>query len=155
MRWLGLQGFGYAFFFVPLTVIAYSQLTPQQNNKASSLTNFFRNWAGSVGVLLVTTMAERRQDLHQSRVGDTIAGSSEALQSRGETDRCILFTTWLFAADAMTAAYSHYYNQLIAQTRLLGFYGLLLHSRRNHVSSGPAGPFTKYFKVGGGSSAAH
>ena len=62
----GLQGFGYAFFFVPLTVIAYSQLTPQQNNKASSLTNFFRNWGGSVGVSLVTTMAERRQDLHQT-----------------------------------------------------------------------------------------
>src|SRR6202012_5678849 len=76
----GLQGFGYAFFFVPLTVIAYSQLTPQHNNKASSLTNFFRNWGGSVGVSLVTTMAERRQDLHQTRVGDNISASTEALQ---------------------------------------------------------------------------
>ena len=42
-----LQGLGYAFFFVPLSVIAYSQLSPAQNNKASSLTNFFRNWGGS------------------------------------------------------------------------------------------------------------
>src|SRR5712675_3037187 len=38
-----LQGLGYAFFFVPLSVIAYSQLRPVQNNKASYLTNFFRN----------------------------------------------------------------------------------------------------------------
>jgi DHA2 family multidrug resistance protein len=42
-----LQGLGYAFFFVPLTVITYSQLRPGQNNKASSLTNFFRNWGGN------------------------------------------------------------------------------------------------------------
>ena len=35
------QGLGYGFFFVPVNVIAYSQLRPDQNNKASSLTNLF------------------------------------------------------------------------------------------------------------------
>ena len=44
------RGLGYAFFFVPLSVLAYSQLSPDQNNKASSLTNFFRNWGGSFGI---------------------------------------------------------------------------------------------------------
>src|SRR6202035_4797655 len=38
-----LQGLGYAFFFVPLSAISYSQLKTNQNNKASSLTHFFRN----------------------------------------------------------------------------------------------------------------
>src|SRR5690242_3322573 len=41
------QGLGYGFFFVPISLIAYSQLRPDQNNRASSLTNFFRNWGGS------------------------------------------------------------------------------------------------------------
>jgi hypothetical protein len=35
---------GYGFFLVPANIIAYSQLRPDQNNKASSLTNLFRNW---------------------------------------------------------------------------------------------------------------
>ena len=52
-----LQGLGYAFFFVPLSVITYSQLSPAQNNKASSLTNFFRNWGGSFGIAFITTMS--------------------------------------------------------------------------------------------------
>jgi DHA2 family multidrug resistance protein len=60
-----LQGLGYAFFFVPLSVIAYSQLA-RQNNRASSLTNFFRNWGGSFGIAFVTTVSERRQDFHQA-----------------------------------------------------------------------------------------
>ena len=42
-----LQGLGYAFFFVPLSVITYSNLRPDQNNRASSITNFFRNWAAA------------------------------------------------------------------------------------------------------------
>src|ERR1700742_109532 len=75
-----LQGLGYAFFFVPLSVIAYSQLSPDQNNKASSLTNFFRNWGGSFGIALVTTMTERRQDFHQSIVGGNLVSSSPFLQ---------------------------------------------------------------------------
>ena len=38
----------------------YSQLRPDQNNRASSLTNLFRNWDGSFG-MFITTAAERRE----------------------------------------------------------------------------------------------
>jgi hypothetical protein len=41
-----LQGVGYGLFLVPVNIIAYSQLRPDQNNKASSLTNLLRNWGG-------------------------------------------------------------------------------------------------------------
>src|SRR6201996_8658799 len=75
-----LQGLGYAFFFVPLSVIAYSQLRPDQNNKASSLTNFFRNWGGSFGIAFINTVSDRRQDFHQSRVGGNLPPSSPWLQ---------------------------------------------------------------------------
>src|SRR5580700_10640222 len=75
-----LQGLGYAFFFVPLSVVTYSQLKPNQNNKASSLTNFFRNWGGSFGIAFITTVTERRQDFHQSRVGSNLTGSKLPLQ---------------------------------------------------------------------------
>jgi DHA2 family multidrug resistance protein len=57
-----LQGLGYAFFFVPLSVISYSQLSPAQNNKASSLTNFFRNWGGSFGIAFITAAYARYYD---------------------------------------------------------------------------------------------
>ena len=116
-----LQGFGYAFFFVPLSVIAYSQLRPDQNNKASSLTNFFRNWGGSVGISLVTTMSERRADLHQSRVGDHLTDSNGALQQAVRSMSAFLEQRGFSHADAAMAAYNHYYSQLMDQTRLLGF----------------------------------
>ncbi|WP_254061373.1 MFS transporter [Granulicella sp. L60] len=74
------QGIGYGFFFVPVNMIAYSMLRPEQNNKASSLTNLFRNWGGSFGIAFITTSAERRQDLHQVNVGSGLGSSSQSLQ---------------------------------------------------------------------------
>jgi DHA2 family multidrug resistance protein len=151
----GLQGFGYAFFFVPLSVIAYSQLQPNQNNKASSLTNFFRNWGGSVGISLVTTMSERRQDLHQSRVGDHLTSSSAALQQAVRQTAAFLQQRGFSQADAMTAAYSHYYNQLLDQTKLLGFMDCFLLLGVITLVVAPLALLTKNFKVGGKASAAH
>jgi hypothetical protein len=40
-----------------------SLISPAQNNKASSLTNFFRNWGGSFGIAFITTFGERPPEL--------------------------------------------------------------------------------------------
>ena len=61
-----LQGLGLGFFFVPVSSLAYSYLPLNKNNKASSITNLFRNLGGSFGVAFVTTMLERRSQFHHS-----------------------------------------------------------------------------------------
>ncbi len=43
-QWIrAIQGLGYGLFLVPVNIIAYSKLRPDQNNKASSMTNLARN----------------------------------------------------------------------------------------------------------------
>lgn len=61
-----LQGIGLGFFFVPVSSLAYSYLPMNKNNKASSITNLFRNLGGSFGIAFVTTMLERRTQFHHS-----------------------------------------------------------------------------------------
>jgi MFS transporter, DHA2 family, multidrug resistance protein len=62
----GLQGLGIATLFVPVSQLAYSNIAKNKNNKASSLTNLFRNQGGSFGIAFVTTLAARRAQYHQS-----------------------------------------------------------------------------------------
>src|SRR5271163_4396704 len=57
-----IQGLGIAPLFVPVSQLAYSYLPKEKNNKASSLTNLFRNQGGSFGIAFVTTMLARRTD---------------------------------------------------------------------------------------------
>jgi len=144
-----LQGLGYAFFFVPLSVLTYSQLKPSENNKASSLTNFFRNWGGSFGIAFITTMAERRQDFHQARVGSHLTASSLPLQEGIKQTAMFLQAHGYSAADAMKAATLRYYSELGAQTHLLAFMDCFHVIGVVTLVAAPLVWLTKNFKVGG------
>jgi MFS transporter, DHA2 family, multidrug resistance protein len=150
-----LQGLGYGFFFVPLTVTAYSQLAPSQNNKASSLTNFFRNWGGSFGVALITTMAERRQNFHQARLGNNLTAPSVQLQSAIHHTTLYLESHGFSPTDALTAATLRYYEQLGAQTRLLAFMDCFHIIGIVTLIAAPLVWLTKTFKVGGKAPGGH
>jgi len=150
-----LQGLGYAFFFVPLSVISYSQLRPDQNNKASSLTNFFRNWGGSFGIAFITTMSERRQNFHQSIVGANLSASSPFLQQAVQQTADYLQAHGFSHADALNAAYARYYNQLGSQTRLLAFMDCFHVIGLVTLIAAPLVLLTKNFKIGGKAPAAH
>jgi len=115
------QGLGYGFFFVPVNVLAYSQLRPDQNNKASSLTNLFRNWGGSFGIAFITTAAERRQQFHQTNLGSAIGGTSQQLAARVAALTNYLVTKGVSGPDAATAANGYFYQQLQRQVSLLSF----------------------------------
>ena len=70
-----VQGFGIAFLFVPTSQLAYSYLPKNKNNKASSLTNLFRNQGGSFGIAFVTTILERRTQFHRSVLASHVTNS--------------------------------------------------------------------------------
>jgi len=144
-----LQGFGYAFFFVPLSVLSFSGLRADQTNRASSLTNFFRNWGGSFGVAFITTMAERRQNFHQARLGNNLTASSFPLQSSIHQTATYLQHHGYSAVSAMQAATLSYYNQLYAQTRLLAFMDCFHIVGVVTLIAAPLVWLTHNFKVGG------
>jgi MFS transporter, DHA2 family, multidrug resistance protein len=150
-----LQGFGYAFFFVPLSVISYSQLKPSQNNKASSLTNFFRNWGGSFGIAFITTMTERRQNFHQSTVGANLPPSSPYLQHAVQQTAAFLEARGFSHADALNASYSHYYDQLQSQAKLLAFMDCFHIIGVITLIAAPLVLLTRSFKSGGKAPAGH
>ena len=149
------QGLGYAFLFVPLTVLAYSQLRPDQNNKASSLTNLFRNWGGSFGVSFVTTMSERRQNFHEDRLSAYFSSSSNALQQNVKQVSSYLQIHGYSVADATRGAYVQLYAQFEAHTRMLGFMDCFRLMGWITLIAAPLVLLTKHFRAGGKAPAGH
>jgi DHA2 family multidrug resistance protein len=116
-----LQGLGYGLFLVPVNLIAYSQLRPDQNNKASSLTNLFRNWGGSFGIAFITTAGDRRQNLHQSVLATTLDSASQAFQQGAHSLATQLVHYGFTTADAGSASLGIVYGQLLHQSLFLAF----------------------------------
>jgi MFS transporter, DHA2 family, multidrug resistance protein len=116
-----IQGFGYAFLFVPVSVLAYSYLPPGKNNKGSSLTNLARNWGGSFGVAFVTTIHERRTDLRTHDIAANLDRSSPLLHNRLDSMTRTFERLGFSHVDAMQHAQGNIYDQLNQQASLLGF----------------------------------
>jgi DHA2 family multidrug resistance protein len=76
------QTAGFAFLFVPINTLAYSDLPEGKSNNASALINLMRNLGGSVGISLGSTLLTRRSQLHQSRVASLVPSTSLAFQAR-------------------------------------------------------------------------
>lgn len=67
-----IQGFAIACFFMPLTTITLSGLPPERMAAASSLSNFTRTLAGSIGTSITTTMWMNRESMHHSYLSESV-----------------------------------------------------------------------------------
>jgi DHA2 family multidrug resistance protein len=94
------QAAGFAFLFVPIQTLAYSNLPQEKSNNASALINLMRNLGGSVGISVATTLLARRSQIHQDRLVSHLTPT--ALQFQSHLHQLILrFES--FGVDSVTA----------------------------------------------------
>jgi DHA2 family multidrug resistance protein len=100
-----IQAVGMAFLFVPINTAAYAFLPRDKNNAASGLMNLARNIGGSVGISVVTTMLDRRTQVHMNYLSARLSASNPALRGTlaGATRSMIAH-----GADSATAAQRAY-----------------------------------------------
>src|SRR6202023_1888617 len=94
------QAAGMAFLFVPINTAAYAFLPREKNNAASGLMNLARNIGGSVGISLVTTMLDRRTQVHLNDLSRHLSASNPTFQSMLQS------TTQAMRAHGASAAFA-------------------------------------------------
>ena len=117
----GLQGLGIAPLFVPVSQLAYYFLPKNKNNKASSLTNLFRNQGGSVGIAFVTTFLARRTQYHQSVLVAHVNPLKQRYRETLDTLSRYFVTRGFTVPDAALHAKAQLARIVHEQAALLGF----------------------------------
>ena len=72
------QAAGLPFLFIPINAVAFRSITPDKTNNASALVNLARNFGGSIGISLTSTMLTRREQFHQSRLTEHLQSMNPA-----------------------------------------------------------------------------
>jgi DHA2 family multidrug resistance protein len=148
-----LQGLGIAFLFVPATQLAYSYLPKEKNNKASSLTNLFRNQGGSFGIALVTTLLARRMQYHQTVLVTHVTNFDQPLNRTvaGIADRFVEHGSSM--TDASVNALAQVYAIVQQQAAILAFLDCFRILGVVAAIGVPLAIFIRKFKQGGGAAA--
>src|SRR5262249_53466656 len=116
-----LQGLGIAPLFVPVSQLAYSYLPKHKNNKASSLTNLFRNQGGSFGIAFVTTVLARRAQYHQSVLVAHVTSFDRTFSENVQNIANRFVAHGYSAADAAVSAVAQVHALLQQQASILAF----------------------------------
>jgi MFS transporter, DHA2 family, multidrug resistance protein len=125
-----LQGFGLGFLIVPITQVAYSYLPPEKNNKASSLTNLFRNEGGSFGITFANVVLAQRAQFHQSVLAQHLTPDSPVYRDWLHQVTNAFVHAGYSAIEAANRAEGQLYSILNQQASLLSyfdcFFGLIV-----------------------------
>src|ERR1700682_6366097 len=116
-----LQAVGMAFLFVPINTAAYAFLPREKNNAASGLMNLVRNIGGSVGISIVTTMLDRRQQYHLSRMSSHLSAGSPQVQSMLQGTSRAMHAHGASAAHATQQAYALVQSTVQRQATMLAY----------------------------------
>jgi DHA2 family multidrug resistance protein len=101
--------------------LVYSYLPADKNNKASSITNLFRNLGGSFGVAFVTTMLERRAQFHHSILAQHLTPADPGFRQTLDSITQYLVAMGTSAADASQQAYGLISGIADRNAAMLGF----------------------------------
>jgi MFS transporter, DHA2 family, multidrug resistance protein len=116
-----IQAAGMAFLFVPINTAAYSFLPREKNNAASGLMNLARNIGGSVGISVVTTMLDRRSQVHQNNLMSNISGTNLKLQSMLAGISKTLQSRGIDPASATQQAWARVQGLVLRQATMLSY----------------------------------
>jgi DHA2 family multidrug resistance protein len=106
-----VQGIAMSTFFVSLITISLDGIAPERIPSASGISNFARITAGGFAASLVTTVWDRREALHQSRLADSTNIYNPAMQQAVDRIHSFGFTN--------AQAYGLLARNLVSQSYLL------------------------------------
>jgi len=73
-----LQAASLAFLFIPINTLAFRDVPRNKTDNASALINLARNFGGSIGISVASTLLTRREQFHQSRIVELMQGMNPA-----------------------------------------------------------------------------
>jgi DHA2 family multidrug resistance protein len=100
-----VRALGQPFTIVPITGLALATIARKDAGEGSALFNMFRNLGGSVGIAFLSTLVTRREQFHDTRIGERVTAYGLALQDRIATSQARFIVSGFDPVTAKQQAY--------------------------------------------------
>jgi DHA2 family multidrug resistance protein len=121
MRARMMQSFGLAFLFIPINVSAFAFVPKEKTNMGTGIINLARNIGASVGIATVTTLLQRRTQVHQAQLMEHVNSFSQALEGKLHAMTVAFRSAGSSGPGAASKAYGMVYGSVERQAAMLAF----------------------------------
>jgi DHA2 family multidrug resistance protein len=119
--WRVVMVLGMPFLFVPISVMSYVGVPQDKNNEVSGMTALARNIGGSIGVSFVSTMLQRRAQVHEQVLSAHVYRNSPNYRVMQQGIAGSLRTQGFSASNAAAASAAQIYGMMQRQARALAY----------------------------------
>ena len=116
-----VRALGQPFTIVPITALAVATLARKDAGDGSAIFNMFRNLGGSVGIAILSTVVTRREQFHDTRIGERITAYDLALQGRIATSQAGFMARGFGPDQAMLQAYGALKRVVRREANIMAF----------------------------------
>jgi len=116
-----VQVFGLGFLFVPINLVSYIGMPAEKSNSVAGLVNFMRNIGSSVGTSMVTTLIERRAQVHQVYLVTHVTPGGPNFLRQAAALAARLAAAGENSERALRQAYGLIFQSVITQATLLAY----------------------------------
>ncbi len=116
-----IQGLGLAFLFIPINVAAFAFVPKDKTNMGTGIINLARNIGASVGIATVTTLLDRRAQVHQNFLVEHVNATNPAYQAMVNSMTHRLTAAGSSAAQAAGQSNGLVYGMIQRQSSLLAY----------------------------------
>jgi len=116
-----VQVFGLGFLFVPINLVSYIGMPAEKSNSVAGLVNFMRNIGSSVGTSMVTTLLERRAQVHQAYLVAHVTPGGPNFSRQVAVLAARLAAAGDNSEHALRQAYGLIFQSVISQATLLAY----------------------------------
>jgi DHA2 family multidrug resistance protein len=115
------QMIGLSLLFVPISMLTFSTLKPEENRDAASLYTMFRNIAGSIGIAVSTSAITELSQVHQAYLSQHLSAMSQPYLDALARNTAALMARGVAATDLAGVANGQMFKTLITQANVMAY----------------------------------
>jgi MFS transporter, DHA2 family, multidrug resistance protein len=150
-----IRSIGFPLFAVPLFELAITGLSLRDTADAASLSNICRNLGGSIGIALLSTITQTREQVHFAAISDRVTGNADATWAHIDRLAAVFADRAGNAAGAPVQAIATVAGQMHREALVMAYSDAFMTLAILLVVSIPAVLLLPNIKSGQGTGAAH
>ena len=116
-----MEVWGLPFLFIPISTLAFMEISKEKSGNASAIFSLSRNMGGSMGIAMLIAYVARHTQLHQSILSAKLSPTDSSFHALLAKYTNVFYSSGQTMVNATNAAMGKIYSELLKQANIIAY----------------------------------